>query len=297
MDSADRLLNRKLLPLIILLTFFFLEWLAASHSASLLLQRKALFYSSDKTEFQARLKKALQHDPDNGSTHLYLASLYMNQKEYLPAREETKLALKYFASITSYNQLGSINLKMGNLNDAREFFSRVLRLYPEEKNARLRLAALCLSLHETEKARRNIKIFLQSHPGDPNGYYFLGMIQFSQNESPKALANFSKADRLVLESNPKLLFQLDDLYYRMAIAETDLRMWDACETHLKKALALNSRVSYVQALSDVYVIQKQFERAKNVLEKGVRRHPHQEELKISLLRLQKIMKEERKQDP
>ncbi len=273
---------------ILFIVFICLEWVAVSRSAGVLLQRRAVFFARSTNDFSSNIGAALRADPDNGITRLYLAGFFMAKGDYVRARQETVCALKTCASIAAYNQLGSIALSGGDILGAKEYFARVVRLYPDDNDARLRLVAVNLSQNDTASARKNIEQLLLSHPENVNGYYFLGILETMEHHPAAALGNFRKVERLTTGASIKLLFTPDNLYYQMALTEFALKDLKEAEGHLKKALALKSDVSYVYLLSRLYVTQKQFEKAKNLLLNGLRTHPGDGKLKAALSALEKI---------
>jgi tetratricopeptide (TPR) repeat protein len=218
----------------------------------------------------------------------------MGSNDYTRARKETIRALENFASIKAYNQLGSIHMSMSNYKDAREIFSKVLRIYPEEENSRLRLIALDLTLKDRVSARRHIDRFLQVHKDNPSCYYFLGILEIMDQNPRASLKSLRIVQNLCPESkpatpDPKRLFGLDDLYYRLALAEISLGHLHEAEIHLKKALALKSKVAYIRELSKVYFEQDQFLKAKSIILDGLKRYPSDKELNNTLTDLNKII--------
>jgi len=275
-------IHLKIILFLLVIVFIFLEWLAFSRTAGLLTQRRALFLSQKTEETFQLLTVSRKYDPDNGSTHLYLAKMFMARRDYPRAREETVQALKTIASMDAYQQLASIEQNMGNPTAAEELLNRVIRLYPSEENARLRLAALQIGEHHYDEASANMATLLKDHPENINAYYFLGLIHARQGKSKEARDMFNTLIQLQPALRPKLFFTIDDLYYQTALVELDMKEWDAAADNLKKALALKRYVPYINTLSFIYGKKGDFKKAEDILREGLTSFPENRDLKESL---------------
>jgi tetratricopeptide (TPR) repeat protein len=280
--------GRRIIAVICLLLFAGLEWLVMSRSAGLLTQRRAFFLSKGREDTYNLLVTARKYDPHNGPTRLNLAGLMMTKKMYLEAQMETQNALRYFASLDSYNQLASIELNLGNPKRANDLYARIIRSYPGDEDARLRHAAVNIALDDYDAAYRDIDTLLRVHPDNLTAYYYLGLILSSENKAIEALSIFVRLNLIQSEPDPKLFYTPDNLYYEMAKAEISLQNWDAAGDYLKKGLARKKSAPYINALSFVYKNKGDFKKAEEILTDGLKSFPDAPELKSSLATLQKI---------
>lgn len=214
----------------------------------MLAQRQALFYSRGKGDTFNRLTLSQKWDRDNGQTALYRAGIFMKNNDYLKAREESLGALRTFASLEAYNQIASIEMKLGNMKEARDWFGRVVRLYPEEEGARLRLAAIEITQKNFAEAARHLETLENTRTDNPNVFYYRGMTLLEAGGAEEALQIFQALERMNPEGGSKLFYERDNLYYQMALAEAAMKRWEKAEGHLKKALALKESAAYIQTL-------------------------------------------------
>lgn len=276
-----------LIFIILSLVCFGLEWNAVKKTSSLLVRMQALHYTSNPEQRLDKLKRSLELNPEDGLTRLYLAGTLMAMRQYEKAQENSVEALQTYQSVTAFEQLGSIDISLGKLREARKKFSKICRLYPGNEDARFRLIALDYSLENMESARENLNFIMKHSPGNPNNYYYLGLLYMHEKRSSEAMDEFRKLLRLLSGPSTKLLFPLDDLYYRMAVIETERESYASAEDLVKKALALNQSVYYLKQLSDIYKRQGDSKKAQAVLVNGLQRHPGSEILRTALSELQK----------
>ena len=275
--------------------FFLLEWLALCHSSSLLMQQKAVYFSNHPSDMEKGLERALSWNPQSGPVRLYQAGMKMSAKDYEKAREQTMTALQYYSSISALKQLASIEWKISNREAACRGFEKALRLDPGDKASRVRLIALYLSLKETEPARDHCLRYLDMYPGEPDGYYFLGVMRGLEGEASGALSCFSTAENLMNAPGAKPLFTQADLFYRMAGQEAALGRWNAADAHFKKALALQPELTYIKDLASVYRENQHSENAEAIIRQGLKRHPGNRELMKTLATLEGDKNNDRKE--
>jgi len=222
----------------------FLEWLAAAKTAGLMAQRQALFFSREKGDTFKKLSLSQKFDKDNGQTALYRAGIFMKNNDYVKAREESLGGLRTFVSVDSYNQIASIEANLDNIKEAKEWFERVTRLYPEEEGSRLRLAAIAIMQKNFEESSRHLTALENARSENPNVFYYRGMTLLEEGRAQEALEIFHALERLHSADSSKLFYKRDNLYHQMALAEAAMQRWAQAEAHLKKALALKKSDSY-----------------------------------------------------
>lgn len=94
------------------------------------------------TEAESLIKKALTLDPNNGYFHDSLGWLYFKLGRYEQALAELERAVELLEDPIVYERLGDLHYRMGNLNEAREYWQRALQLDPHNRDLKERLRAI-----------------------------------------------------------------------------------------------------------------------------------------------------------
>ncbi len=270
-------------------------WLSLSRSAGHLMQQKALFFSRGIQERSEGLQKALRVDAQNGHARMLLAAAAMNRRDYTTADRETRHAFRHYSSLEALNQRASILLNLGRLEEAEDMFEQVVRLHPEEPDARYRLVALSLAGQNANAAQEHLNFMIDAFPENPNSHYYAGMIQAREGNHDRALREFATAGTLEVAFRGKLLYGADDLLYNEGVALAALGRFGDAEERLKKALALKHEVSYVIALSFAYEKQEKWKAAEAALLNGLKLFPGNADLTVALNELRGRGPEPRKE--
>lgn len=119
---------------------------------------------------EARYQDAIQHfqrvvslDPQNKIAHLYLATALV--QEYIPGVAEQ----------------GNIQIAQS----AIEQYQDILNLDPKSRDAIKGLAYLYLQLKRFDEAKDQYLKLIQSDPHDPENYYSIGVIDWTQSYQPR----------------------------------------------------------------------------------------------------------------
>jgi len=79
---------------------------------------------------------AIKYNPNLWQSYQNLASIYFNQKNYKLALENLQSAYKINPDINVLNNIGLVYINLGNKTKAKEIFSQVLKVDPNNKNAK-----------------------------------------------------------------------------------------------------------------------------------------------------------------
>ncbi len=144
-------------------------------------------------------REALKLEPHHSDLHFELAEMLNNsssaaaqaeaEKEYRAALAENPFDEK------SQCRLGDIASRRSDQKGALEYYTRALRLQPNDTDANLGLAKALMALHDPQKAEAPLLHAVQLEPFNPASHYRLGILyrELGQgDESRRELAEFEK---------------------------------------------------------------------------------------------------------
>jgi len=124
-----------------------------------------------------RMLEAAAINPHDGEAQYQLGLIYQQRRQYTEAIRRFQAAVAIDPTETdAHFQLGRIAREQGRINDALPHLEIVLR--QDEKHSlseiHRELAAVYLSLGRREDARRELAIYEERRPYDPEGLYYYG---------------------------------------------------------------------------------------------------------------------------
>ncbi len=167
-------------------------------------------------------------------------------KKTKKAEDEMQLALEYF--------------KKGNLKQAENLFTEILKTQPDNVNVLHMLGVICFQLKNYDSAIQYSKRAVQFNPFNADVYNNLGAALQNKGQLDEAITCYQKA----IELNPNLA----DAYNNLGAALQDKERLDEAITCYQKAIELNP--NYIQAyhgLAAALVCNWQFNEAINVSNK------------------------------
>ena len=221
---------------------------------------------------------ALKADYLSPQIHLRLAVALLKQKQFLPATDELKLAIRYYEDTTNssdpkasfieaHTLLALVYSLQGKLEEAAAEYETALRgvLVIDPKNIRIHksLAQVYLKQNKFQDAEKTYQFILNIAPSDFEAHFFLGTVYEEQGRRYEAIREFETA----LEFNPEYADALNSLGYLYAEESINL---EKAEELLKKALTYEpNNGAYVDSLGWVYFKQGRYEEAIQELEQAV----------------------------
>jgi len=158
-----------------------------------------VFGVSEATELGARVKTALA-----AASLPCLALLAWTTTRQLESWESSKTLFERALRVAdeswlAHNNLGLIDLELGNAPAAKEHFAAALRLHPSFLEARYNLGLANQALGDLDQAVVNYRSVLELQPGHPETLLRLASLAGSQGDAQQALALLEQA----IQKNPK----------------------------------------------------------------------------------------------
>lgn len=171
------------------------------------------------------LKKALEADPESVflGTELCLLLVEQNQHEQALAITE-ELLVKNQRNVDILILHGRINHILKRYETARNAYTTVLEIDPNQEDTYLLLGAILTEKNELEEAITLYQKLVRYFPGSYAGYFLIGKIRKKQNKDMEALSSFERA----IELQPALVearFELADLYKKNGDNQKAIQMY------------------------------------------------------------------------
>jgi tetratricopeptide (TPR) repeat protein len=90
-------------------------------------------------EAESMIKKALEIEPQNGAYLDSLGWVYFKKGAYKKAEKYLKEAISLIKDPVIYEHLGDLYIKLGNLEEAVDYYKKGLKDFPEDKNLQKKL--------------------------------------------------------------------------------------------------------------------------------------------------------------
>ncbi len=129
------------------------------------------------------LKRAIELNPEDGKSHLYLADLYLSRQRSQQAREAYERALSLNPLLDdAYFRAGDLALEAAQLDVAKAHFQTLTYLQPEAAPPRGKLALALQLSGDYAGAERQLREVLRRTPDDVEFMLRLGMILGEKSE-------------------------------------------------------------------------------------------------------------------
>lgn len=163
----------------------------------------------------ARLKKAIELDPESSYLQRELATLYFRKEENTNAlRVVEDVLLKNPKDIEALILYAGIKQRLDCMDDAIEAYQKIIDIDPDREDTYLFLGGLYLKQGQGEKAFDVYDRMVQRFPHSYVGHFYLGKIHADQGRVIEAEKEFQKT----LELEPDLeepRYELIDLYKKL----------------------------------------------------------------------------------
>jgi Flp pilus assembly protein TadD len=189
-------------------------------------------------EAMKALRRSLQLDPSRVATHIFLAKLYFQSKNFAAAAQQFEAAMKLGDStgVARYG-LGLVMLAQSRYAEALPHLELAVEASPNDPERLLTLLVAQLQLKQTEKARENLARMEKLAQADPWLSYRLGKLLRDHGMSKEAGAEFERAAQNVAkaeETAPPADVNLADFYVQIAQVEFKHRDYPVALATLNK---------------------------------------------------------------
>ena len=125
----------------------------------------------------------------------YPKAIYYYQKalEKIPYDYKTKISN---IEVDIYNNLGSIMFSRNEINFAKDYYEKALRIEPSHANALLNLGLCYLNLNFTDLAIHSLNLCIENSPQNINAHYYVGRLLYNQKRYRESLKHFKIAHKL-----------------------------------------------------------------------------------------------------
>ena len=232
---------------------------------------------------EASFQRALHDDPTSAEALYGIGSVYLQQQKTADARQAFERTTKATAAYpdtlpNAWNNLGLLATREGRTAEAIPYFEEALRANPDHLIALTNLGNAYRQEKRWEEARTVLTHAVEVGPDDPEANYGLGMVFAQLNDSDRAYEHLHKA----LQSRPvypEALNNLGILYLR-----TQRRDQAVASFEESIRVAPDFDQSYLN-LARVYAIEDHPEKAREVLQALLKRHPDHAVAKRALAEL------------
>jgi tetratricopeptide (TPR) repeat protein len=211
------------------------------------------FYYGDSRRY---LERAVEIDPEFAMAYSYLGRVY-NVLGNSPAAEEAIQKLEKYGGRVSGKeglyikaQLASRSKEKGKEQEQIDLLKKIIADYPEEKRARLDLAARIFGMKKYDEAIVELNDLLKLDPKFGPALNLIAYAYGNQNKNDLAIKYFQEyASVSPGDANP--YDSMGELYFYMG-------KWDAAVEKFKEAIRLkpdfgsDNRISYIQAMREDY---------------------------------------------
>jgi len=129
-------------------------------------------------------------DPDNAMYQGYCLHSLGRTEEAL---EKAMLVLEQAPSERATGHVATLQLDMGQFDEARHTATQLVRSSPRNVEGNLVLGALDLELQEIDEAFKRIRVALDQEPDNPRALLSHGLVQLYNQQTPAAIKTFERA--------------------------------------------------------------------------------------------------------
>jgi len=147
------------------------------------------------------LTEAIQASPNDPSLYLKRSEIFYERQAYDQAIVDLANVLKLDSTnLKAHHLLADVYMDSYQSARALQTMQRVVMLYPDSINTKLKLSEFQLILKQYDAALSTIADIMKIRPGDPEALFMLGMIYRDQGKTDLAIGAFQSA----VERNPDM---------------------------------------------------------------------------------------------
>lgn len=162
------------------------------------------------------LKQGLKSNLANPSVlfeiYYSLGNAYNRDRDYERAKKQYEKAIAQpilpILKIGAYNNLGSLLLNLGNLQEAQQALLKTIKLDPNFSMGYYNLGMLFKTMGQMEKAIAAYQKAIELNPHYAPAYQNLGVVFYKNGYMKESIATFKKAMALYQQQNPQLAKEL-----------------------------------------------------------------------------------------
>jgi tetratricopeptide (TPR) repeat protein len=179
------------------------------------------------------LRDILAGDPDNEGAIEQLTQLLLDQQRGPEAISMLEGILAHGPSAQLYDLLGDAQTQQGDAAKAEDAYRHAVDLDPDDTNHRSGLAQALLSENKYSEALEQYQHLSQMDSSDPDNFLRMAEIY-------KELHQLDKAEQNVMEAEKRAPGNLEVIYVKSAIYESEARFDDAISTLSDAVAGVNS---------------------------------------------------------
>jgi Tfp pilus assembly protein PilF len=140
--------------------------------------------------YEALLRRSFQRDPSHGYANLELARMLIFQRKYGAARTFQEQGMESFRPMRAYEQMGTIAARLGDLEEAKRYFTYATLMFPNNVQAFEQLAFLAYEQKDSERLDTLIDEILRLDMLDLNAFYLRARDAERMGQTDSALLNY-----------------------------------------------------------------------------------------------------------
>ncbi|UBM63394.1 tetratricopeptide repeat protein [Candidatus Sulfidibacterium hydrothermale] len=228
----------------------------------------------------------------NDSTRLVRLSAVLRLSQIPVKQMDTTLRTSFWKDVKEYvetmdysadfapsrHNLGVLYSNLGDLQKARENFEEALRIDNQFYPAKVNLAIVYNKLHENNKAEKLLKEVIKSHPELPETYYSLGLLE-AEMGNYDASARYLKTASEKMPDRPRIFLNLAKVLQYLH------RMPEAEKAFLSAYQLEPENPGYLSELIGFYLKNGKKNQAVHYLKQWVKNHPHDQEARKLLSKI------------
>ncbi|MGK7948983.1 MAG: tetratricopeptide repeat protein [Xenococcaceae cyanobacterium] len=158
------------------------------------------------------LKSNLADPPVLFELYYSLGNAYNRKLDYERAKKQYQKAIEQpilpILKIGAYNNLGSLLLNLGNLQEARQALLQTIKLDPNFALGYYNLGMVLKSMGQTDKAIAAYQKAIELNPNYAPAYQNLGVVFYKTGYMKESIETFQRAIALYEQQNPQLAREL-----------------------------------------------------------------------------------------
>lgn len=147
------------------------------------------------------LTEAINASPNDPSLYFKRSEIFYERQAYDQAIQDLAQVMKLDSTnLKAHHLLADVYMDSYQSARALQTMQRVVMLYPDSINTKLKLSEFQLILKQYDAALNTIADIMKIRPGDPEALFMLGMVYRDQGKSDLAIGAFQSA----VERNPDM---------------------------------------------------------------------------------------------
>lgn len=149
------------------------------------------------------LEKAISINPNIGAAYWNLANVYLeldNLEKVVECRKQAFLLEPKLVNAETLNDLGTAIGKLGDFEEAINYYHKAIELQPNYHLAHLNLGVSLRKVGKLDAAKEELQKAIALKPDDPETYNNLGRVLVDEKQIDAGISNYEKAVKLKPDS-------------------------------------------------------------------------------------------------